>query len=244
MRVLHIIFFTLLYNICHSQNINLTGTTVDSETKSPVPLVEIYLISELDTLKQKSNFSGEYKFDSLELKKYRLVTNFIHSYVKSNLVIDLTEMDNNFDIELKSRELYKQTIKSKIKFELYRATSSHTSYKYIIYSDSIKLVQEELIPDPKAERKILKNNTTNFVHIYSSKEKDSLKNIIKQYKLDSVALYEKRISFGGTQWEIEIIKDAITYKIDLPNYHNQGLEELLNYVAALIPREKKHEYTF
>jgi len=43
----------------------------------------------------------------------------------------------------------------------------------------------------------------------------------------------------GTQWEVEIHRDSITYNINLPNFNNAGLESLINFITCLVPKKER-----
>ena len=82
-----------------------------------------------------------------------------------------------------------------------------------------------------------------YTHVYNQEEANKIKSIINKYNLDSVSLYEQRITNWGYVWDIRIKRASITFDISLPNYHNQGLEELLSFARGLIPRRKKNTFT-
>jgi len=138
---------------------------------------------------------------------------------------------------------------------------------YKIYEDSVVLFQEALIVKNYQTRfENRRTDTSNYVHLFCKSEKKILDSIIKVNKLDNISMYEKRSYWGirsidsiyikldstefysqrwpqwGKSWNVKIKRDYITYSIDLPNYHNSGLEDLLIFVSSLIPEKKKGKY--
>jgi len=155
-----------------------------------------------------------------------------------------------------------------IEFEFRNVPTSTNSYKYNIYEDSVALFQRDLkIMFHGSIFQFSKTYTSNYVHVFSAEEKIILDSIIIVNNLNDISMYEERSYWGmtsfdslvyamdsseyynhrlcqwGMYWKVIIMRDYITFSIDLINYHNSGLEDLLNFVSSLIPVEKKDMFT-
>ena len=147
----------------------------------------------------------------------------------------------NLQLELKSDYPQEWITGPIVDFKFLSAPTSSFVYIYHINLDSITLTQKSTIWGGKPE-KALGVDTSQYIHILNTKEKHRIQEIINEYHLDSVGLYKQRITTWGYEWHIKIEQADIIFTIDLPNYHNQGLEELLNYCASLIPKRKKGRF--
>src|SRR5436190_10345812 len=124
-----------------------------------------------------------------------------------------------------------------ISFKYWCVPTSTSDYSIAITKDKFVLNKTEKIPDKKD--RIRKVASSNYTHSFDSKEKEIINNIIEVNKLDSIGLYQERKTEWGTQWEIKIERNSITYDISLPNYNNVGLESLIHFIVCLIPKGKR-----
>ncbi len=124
----------------------------------------------------------------------------------------------------------------KIAFKYRCVPTSTTDYSIEITRDKFILSKTEKISD--RNDRIKKVNSSNYTHSFDSKEKETLDSIIKTNRLDSIGLYQDRITEWGILWEVEIQQNSITYHIDLPNYNNSGLESLIHFIVCLIPKKE------
>lgn len=125
----------------------------------------------------------------------------------------------------------------KIVFKYRCVPTSTTDYSIEITKDKFILSRTEKKADRKGER-IKKVNHSSYTHSFDSKEKEIIDSIIRINKLDSVDLYQHKVTEWGTLWEIEIQRNSKTYHIDLPNYNNSGLESLIHFIVCLIPKRE------
>src|SRR5205809_211568 len=100
----------------------------------------------------------------------------------------------------------------------YRCVPTSTNdYSIEITKDRFKLSKTEKIPNRKD--RVKKVNSSNYTHSFNTKQKETLDSIIKTNRLNSIGLYQDRITEWGSLWEIEIQQHSITYHIYLPNYN-------------------------
>ena len=123
----------------------------------------------------------------------------------------------------------------------YRCVPTSTSdYSIEILQDKFILISVEKVPDRKG--RIKKVVSSSYVHSFSLQEKGMLDSIISLNKLDSILLYQERITEWGTVWEVSIERNSITYNIDLPNYNNPGLESLIRFIICLVPKNESPRF--
>ena len=127
-----------------------------------------------------------------------------------------------------------------ISFKYRCVPTSTTDYSIEITGDKFILNKTEKIPGKKDL--IRKYVFSNYTHSFDSKERQILDSIIKVNKLDSIGLYQDRVTEWGILWEVEIRRNSITYNIDLPNYNNAGLESLIHFIVCLIPKKELPPY--
>jgi len=119
----------------------------------------------------------------------------------------------------------------------YRCVPTSTT-DYSIEISRYKFTLKRTEKTPNNNRRIIKVDSSTYTHSFDPKEKEILDSIIKLNKLDSVGLYQDRVTEWGSLWEVKIQRNAITYNISLPNYNNVGLESLIHFIVCLIPRKE------
>ncbi len=92
---------------------------------------------------------------------------------------------------------------------------------------------------PGKNNRIIKVDSSRFTHAFNTEEKMVMDSIIKVNRLDSPGLYNKRITEWGSQWNVEILRNSISYNINLPNYTNTGLESLIHFIVCLVPKKER-----
>lgn len=125
----------------------------------------------------------------------------------------------------------------KLIFKYRCVPTSTTAYSIDITRDNFILSRTEKKTNRKGER-IKKVSFFSYTHAFDSKEKEILDSIIRTNRLDSIGLYQDRLTEWGSLWEVEIQQNSITYHIDLPNYNNSGLESLIHFIICLIPKKE------
>lgn len=240
--ILSFLFIAQIYG----QNAQLCGTVVQDENDYLIPSTAIYLISKTnDTVSSESNYNGKYIFENLEKGEYRLRT--LSNYDTSRMILDtvvtLLDSVNYIDLRLKMFRPYVFEKNSFFEFKYAEVPTSTFNFEYIIKKDSIFLNQTLKVPIDGSDYSRLRAEHSNYVYVLKPKEKMTIENLVKSYNLLLVSSYERRMLVWGWHWKISFDYQSITYNIDLPNYHNQGLEELINYVTSLIPKSKKKRWT-
>lgn len=235
-----IVLVILISGIGYSQNSSITGLVINQETSEPIPLVDVYLVSENDSISQKSNYSGRYSFDNLYPGQYRVYTE--SSQFSPDTLITVDQKNVELTVEVKGKTAEKKDTEPQIVFMFYHTPTATTSYIYLISPFRVQLIQEKLKRDKKDLRLSKKVKEKETVHVFTTTQQLIFQDIVNDYKLDSAGLYTRRITHWGMMWYVEFMNDGITYKIELPNYHNQGLEELLNFASGLIPRKEKSKW--
>lgn len=129
---------------------------------------------------------------------------------------------------------------AKTMFKYRCVPTSTTDYSVEITGDKFILNTTEKIPD--REGHIKKVVSSSYTHSFDSREQETLDSIITTNKLDSIGLYQDRVTEWGTLWEVEIQRNSITYNISLPNYNNAGLESLIHFIVCLIPKKERPLY--
>ena len=127
-----------------------------------------------------------------------------------------------------------------ISFKYRCVPTSTDDYSIVINGEKFVLNKTEKIANNK--KKIKRVDTSSYSHSFNSKEKVILQTIIKANSLDSISKYQDRVTEWGTLWEVTIVRNSITYNIDLPNYNNDGLESLINFILCLIPRKELPQF--
>jgi len=239
--ILYIFVLILIATPSFSQKGEITGTVCYSDCPETLLYVSVFLISGSDTIVQEPNYSGQFTFTNLKYGSYHLYYRHIGYNSKDTLVVLKTKV-LNLQLELKSDYPQEWITDPIVDFKFLSAPTSSSVYIYQINTDSIMLTQKSTIWGEKSE-KALRVDTSQYIHILNTKEKHRVQEIINEYHLDSVGLYTQRTTTWGYEWHIKIEQADIIFSIDLPNYHNQGLEELLNYCASLIPKRKKSRRT-
>lgn len=229
----------------YGQNAKLSGTVVQDENDYLLSDITIYLISKTkDTVSSVTNYNGKYTFESIKKGEYKLRASSRY-YPQDTLdtLISISESVNKLDLRLKS--YFKQTVFKKnkyFKFKYREVPTSTFDYEYIITKDSVYLNQTLLVPIKGSDYEFRAKHS-NYAYALSPKEKITLENLVKSNNLLLVSSYEKRMVLFGPVWKIKFDYQSLTYTLDLPNYHNQGLEELLTYATGLIPKRKKMKWT-
>ena len=123
----------------------------------------------------------------------------------------------------------------------YRCVPTSTDdYSIEIRGERLVLRQNEIILNRKG--KVVKVVSSAYEYSYTSKERETIDSIIKVNKLDSIGLYQERVTEWGSLWEVEIQRNSITYKIELPNYTNVGLESLIDFIVCLVPKKQRPRF--
>ncbi len=124
----------------------------------------------------------------------------------------------------------------KLSFTYRCVPTSTTDYSIVISKDKFMLHAIEKIPNNRGQ--IKKVDSSSYIHLFTTKEKEMTDSIIKVNQLDSVCRYQDRTTEWGTQWAVTIQRNSITYNIDLPNYTNAGLDSLIRFIVCLIPKKE------
>jgi len=120
----------------------------------------------------------------------------------------------------------------------YRCVPTNTD-DYSIDIDREKFVLKQNKKILNKERYVVNVVSSSYEYQFNSKEREVVDSIIRINKLDSTGLYGERSTKWGSLWEVLIQRNSITYKIELPNYTNVGLQSLLNFIVCLIPDRKR-----
>lgn len=224
------------------QNYSLSGRVIADENGFLLPHTSVFLIHDKDTISTKTDYSGKYKFENLKKGIYT-----VHAKNDQRLLYDtianIPTSFNELDIRLKIFESHHYEKTTYYKFTYRSAPNSHANYKYVILKDSLFLNQRKLVEYEENKKQERKNIYRSFSYAFKESEQKTLDSLVKSNGLDLISTYEDRVIIWGWYWTINLQRQAVNFDIDLPNYHNQGLEEILKYVTSLVPEDEKFKWT-
>jgi len=141
---------------------------------------------------------------------------------------------------------FAQSSSKSVEFEFHCVPTSTYSYTLEITRKGFYLTKYNKIPKKwrmfKNAKRIKKTITSDYIYSYNQNERQLFDSIVKAYYLDSVEIYLTRVTKWGKLWKVKIERNSLIYDMSLPNFHNDGLEILLKFVACLIPEEDNPKY--
>jgi len=215
-------------SFCLSQSGDIRGLIINEFTNEPAPRSAVALISGTDTIMQKTDYSGNFAFTDIQFGNYTL-RNRNSEFFRTDSTINLINETLSVNLEVTPILGHKrETPTSSVQFEFWAVPTSTLRYSYAFTKDSIKLIQ---------------NENTDHIHYCTEEESKEITRLIDKYNLNFASTYEQRITRWMIGWKIDIERAGMRYDLNLPNYHNQGLEELIKYVSSIFPTECKHQFT-
>ena len=224
------------------QTCDLNGRVISDESDILLPKTSVSLINNKDTIHTITNYSGRYTFKNLKIGTYTLLVKNDQRYLFDS-VVNISKPLTVFDIRMKTFKPHVFEKTTYYKFRYREIPTCYGRYEYIIKKDSLFLDQRKLthcneIKDQK--RKVIKRK---FSYAFKKSEQKTLDSLIKSNGSDLISSYEDRVLVWGWHWNINIERQGANFNLDLPNYHNQGLEEILEYVSGLVPKKEKFDWT-
>ncbi|MFT5751917.1 MAG: hypothetical protein ACI828_002741 [Flavobacteriales bacterium] len=231
-----------IFSSAFSQTLTLEGSAVTDENDYLLPHTQIMLISGTDTIIQQTNYSGIYAFKKLKPGRYNIHAEKKDSNrFKYDTVISIFEPNTIFHLRMKAFDppVWKKT--TYLEFNYRKSVDCNKSYFYTIKRDSI-ILNQGIWSRCKGNKRTL--NEKKFEYALTETETKAFDRLVESNRLDLVDTYQQRVFSGWSKsWRITIERQSITYTIDLPNYHNQGLEEILKFASDLVPKEEKFDFT-
>lgn len=222
------------------QTYDLNGRVISDESDILLPKTSMFLVKNKDTIHTIADYSGRYTFKNLKIGTYTLLAKNDQRFL-FDTIVTISNPLTMFDIRMKT---FKPNVLEKTTYYKFRYSEVPTccdSYEYIIKKDSLFLNQRKLTHNDKDQkREAIKRK---FSYSFKESEQKVLDSLIKSNRLDLISSYEDRVIVWGWHWTINLERQAVNFNIDLPNYHNQGLEEILKYVTSLVPEDEKFKWT-
>lgn len=240
--IINVVTSIFIISQAFGQNYGLSGRVIADENDFLLPHTSVFLIQDNDTISTKTDYSGKYKFENLKKGIYKV-------YAKNNqrflydTIANISSSFNELDIRLKTFEPHHYEKITYYKFTYRSAPTSHSNYEYIILKDSLFLNQKKLVEYEENKTQERKAIYKSFSYALNESEQKTLDRLVKSNRLDLISTYEDRVMVWGWHWTINLEQQAVNFDIDLPNYHNQGLEEILKYVTSLVPEDEKFKWT-